>query len=202
VLGPQGRRGEVLAELHTDFPERFQERRTLSGLAADGSRRQLQLEEHWFHKRGVVLKFAGVDSISDAEQLAMLELQVPHDERTELKAGAAYVSEIIGCEIWVGKTDARHLLGTVAEVQLGTGAAPLLVVRKQAEAGKTVEREFLIPYAEEFVEAADLARRRIDMQLPEGLLELQAPLSGEEKQRQKSEADEDRSAGERAKRRK
>ena len=77
MLGPQGRRGEVLAKLHTDFPERFEERRQLSGFAADGSRRELQLEEHWFHKGGVVLKFAGVDSISDAEQLAGLELQIP-----------------------------------------------------------------------------------------------------------------------------
>ena len=73
MLGPQGRRGEVLAKLHTDFPERFQERRQLSGLAANGTRRELQLEEHWFHKGGVVLKFAGVESISDAEQLAGLE---------------------------------------------------------------------------------------------------------------------------------
>ena len=47
-----------MAELHTDFPERFQQRRQLSGLAANGSRRELQVEEHWFHKGGVVLKFA------------------------------------------------------------------------------------------------------------------------------------------------
>lgn len=191
-----------MAELHTDFPERFEERRTLSGLTADGSRRNLQLEEHWFHKRGVVLKFAGVDSISDAEQLARLELQVTRDERMELEAGAAYISEIVGCEVWIGKAGERHLLGAVTEVQLGSGAAPLLVVRKQAAAAETIEREFLIPYAEEFVELADFAKRRIEMRLPEGLLELQAPLSGEEKQRQKSEADEARLAGQPGKRRK
>ena len=174
----------------------------MSGLAADGSRRELQLEEHWFHKRGVVLKFAGVNNISDAEQLAKLELQVPRDERTELEAGAAYVSEIVGCEVWVGEAGNRRLLGVVTEVQFGTGEAPLLVVRQHAEPGENGEREFLIPYAEEFLEAADLAKRRIEMQLPEGLLELQAPLSGEEKQRQKSEADEARSAGVLEKRRK
>ena len=100
MLRPQGRRGEVLAELHTDFPERFAERRELSGLAPNGSRRELQLEEHWFHKGGVVLKFAGVDSISDAEQLAGFELQVPHEQRAELEAGSAYVSEIVGCDVW------------------------------------------------------------------------------------------------------
>ena len=92
-----------MAELHTDFPERFQQRRQLSGLAANGGRRELQVEEHWFHKGGVVLKFAGVDSISDAEQLAGLELQVPLGQRAELETGAAYVSDVVGCEVWVTK---------------------------------------------------------------------------------------------------
>lgn len=194
MLGPQGRRGEVLAALHTDFPERFAERRKLSGLAADGSRRELQIEDHWFHKGGVVLKFAGVDSISDAEQLAKLELQVPLEQRTELEPGASYVSELIGCEVWVTKAGDPELLGTVSDVQFGAGEAPLLMVKSQVN-----QQEILLPYAEEFVKSADLVARRIEMQLPEGLLELQAPLNVEEKARQKTEADEARAAGERRK---
>jgi 16S rRNA processing protein RimM len=206
VLGPQGRRGEVLAELHTDFPERFEQRRQLSGLAATGVRRELQLEEHWFHKGGVVLKFAGVESISDAEQLAGLELQVPREERAELEAGAAYVSEIVGCEVWVTSAGEWQLLGTVKEVQFGAGEAPLLVVglatSASPEGGRSVSKpEFLVPYAEEFVTTANFDERRIEMRLPEGLLELEAPLSADEKRRQKSEADETRAAGVRHKRR-
>ena len=196
MLGPQGRRGEVLAKLHTDFPERFQERRQLSGLAANGTRRELQLEEHWFHKGGVVLKFAGVETISDAEQLAGLELQVPLEQRAELEEGAAYVSDVVGCEVWI--RNAQQLLGTVSEVQFGAGEAPLLVVRAKIGA----EQEILVPYAEEFLKSADFRQRRIEMELPEGLLALESPLSGEEKQRQKSEADESRSAGVSRKRRK
>jgi 16S rRNA processing protein RimM len=203
VLGPQGRRGEVLAELHTDFPERFEERCQLSGFSADGGRRELQLVDHWFHKGGVVLKFAGVDSISDAERLAGLELQVPREARTELDAGAAYVSEIVGCEVWVMNADGRRLLGTVKEVQFGAGEAPLLVVGCGLSGGRKAdaesEQEFLVPYAEEFVTLADFERRRIEMKLPEGLLDLNAPLSSEEKQRQKSEAEETRAAGVRRK---
>ena len=190
MLGPQGRRGEVLADLHTDFPERFEERRELSGLAANGERRQLHLEEHWFHKGGIVLKFAGVDSISDAEALAGMEVQIPREQRTELEAGAAYVSELVGCELWVSS----ELLGTVADVDFVGGAAPLLVVRSGEK------QEYLVPYAEEFLCSVDFERRRIEMKLPEGLLELQSPLSSEEKQRQKLEADEARSAGEGKKR--
>ena len=177
------------------------------GLAADGSRRELQLVEHWFHKGGVVLKFAGVESISDAERLAGLELQIPHEERAELEAGAAYVSEIVGCEVWVMNAGERQLLGTVKEVQFGAGEAPLLVVRcrtfvpQEIGRGERGEQEFLLPYAEEFVKSADFEGRRIEMSVPEGLLELEAPLSAEEKRRQKSEGDETRAAGVRRTRR-
>jgi len=193
VLGPQGRRGEVAAELHTSFPERFAERRELSGLAVDGSRRTLQLEEHWFHKGRVVLKFAGVESISDAERLAGMELQIPEEQRAELEAGAAYTSDLVGCEV-VNRTSSGSLvIGAVAEVRFGAGEAPLLVVRRKS-GGR--EEEYLVPYAEAFLRQTDWAARRIEMELPEGLLELQAPLSDEEKQREKLEAD---AAGERRK---
>ena len=179
----------------------------MSGLAANGSRRDLQVEEHWFHKGGVVLKFAGVGSISDAERLAGLELQVPCEQRAELEAGAAYVSEIVGCEVWVRDPDQPRLLGTIKEVQFGAGEAPLLVVGGGASIPREIgrsegsEQEILLPYAEEFVRSADFEARRIEMALPEGLLELEAPLTAEEKERQKSEADETRAAGVRRRRR-
>ena len=197
MLKPQGRRGEVLAELHTDFPERFAERRELSGLAADGSRRELKLEEHWFHKGGVVLKFAGVDSIGEAEHLAGLELQVPAEERSKLEEGATYVSDLVGADVW----DGQRFLGRVADVQFGAGEAPLLVVKLPVCAARRVgscelSTELLVPYAAEYVTKVDLANQRIDMQLPEGLLDVDAPLSEEEKRQQKAEADEARAAGE------
>jgi 16S rRNA processing protein RimM len=194
VLGPQGRRGEVLAELHTDFPGRFDERRSLWGLAADGSRRELQLEEHWFHKGGVVLKFAGVDSINDAERLKGWEVQVPGEERTKLEQGSAYVSDIVGSDVWIN--NGQRFLGRVSDVQFGAGEAPLLVVKLPVCA---VQNEVLLPFAEEFVKKFDVAGKRIDMEVPEGLLEVDQPLSAEEKERQKSEADEARAAGERRK---
>jgi len=199
VLGPQGRRGEVMAVLHTDFPERFADRRQLWCLAPDGSRREMQLEEHWFHKGGVVLKFAGVDSISDAEKLAGCEVQVPEEQRSKLEAGAAYVNQIVGSDVWIN--DGQRYLGRVAEVQFGAGEAPLLVVRlpvcvPHKGACDGTPNDVLIPFAEEFVTKLDLANGRIDMNLPEGLLDLDAPLTDEEKQRQKQEADEARAAGE------
>ena len=178
-----------MAELHTDFPGLFEKRTELSGLAASGSRRELHLEEHWFHKGGVVLKFAGIDSISGAEQLAGMEVQIPREQRAELEEGASYVSELVGCEVWIAGESSQRLLGTVLEVEFGAGEAPLLVVRGKAE------QEYLVPYAEEFLREQDLSNRRIEMSLPEGLLELQAPLSREEVQRQKLEAKEAGAAG-------
>ena len=189
MLGPQGRRGEVAAELHTSFSERFAERRKLVGLAPDGSRRELQLEEHWFHKGYVILKFAAIESISDAERLTGMELQIPEEQRAELEAGVAYISDLVGCSV----ADRDRLIGTVTEVRFGAGEAPLLVIRHD-------EQEFLVPYAEAFLKGTDLTARRIEMELPEGLLELQAPLSEDEKRRQKLEADETRKARERRKR--
>ena len=181
--------------MHTDFPERFAERKQLSGLARDGGRRELHLEEHWFHKGGVVLKFAGVNSISEAELLAGMELQVPAEQREKLEPGAAYVSDVVGCQLWIESPDGPRLLGAVAEVQFGAGEAPLLLV-------KDGTHEFLLPYAEEFVKLADFARHRIEMTVPEGLLELEAPLSAEEGERQKAEANEAREGGVRRERRK
>src|SRR5213075_508541 len=86
VSKTQGRHGEVAATLLTDFPELFATRKKLFALsdkqsgAAEPSRRKLELDEHWFHKGMVVLKFAGVDSISDAETLVGSEIQVPRSE--------------------------------------------------------------------------------------------------------------------------
>ncbi len=88
------------------------------------------------------------------------------------------------------------LVGLVADVQFGAGEAPLLVVRRKS--GER-ELEFLVPYAEAFLKDVNLAARRIEFELPEGLLELQTPLSNEEKQRQKLEAEQSRAAGERRK---
>ncbi|HEV2022695.1 MAG TPA: ribosome maturation factor RimM [Terriglobales bacterium] len=173
VVRSQGRRGEVAAELLTDFPERFAERRKLFVADASG-RRELELEAHWLHKGRVVLKFRGVDSIEQAQALAGCELQIPREERAPLPQDAAYVSDLIGCEV----LDRGHSLGVIAEVQFGAGEAPLLQVK--SEAG-----EHLIPFAAEFVENVDVELRRVALRLPPGMLEIGAPLTDEEKRAQR-----------------
>jgi len=148
-------------------------------LAKDSSRRELKVEDAWPQKSYVVLKFAGVDSISDAEPLVGSELQVPLGERASLERGAVYVSDLIGCTVLDCRRENRgREIGVVKDVRFGAGEAPLLVVGS----GKT---EHEIPYAQEFLKQVDLERKRIEMNLPEGLLEVNAPLTDEEKQEQK-----------------
>jgi len=146
----------------------------LWGLALDGSRRELEVEEFWPHKSYLVLKFAGIDSISDAEGLIGCELQVPAAERAKLQPGWNYVSDLVGCTVF----DEDREVGQVHDVQFGAGEAPLLLVKAGA-------KEYEIPYAEAYLACADLEHKKICMKLPEGMLELNAPLTAEEKEQQK-----------------
>jgi 16S rRNA processing protein RimM len=156
----------------------------LQALANDGSRRELQIEEVWPHKGYLVMKFAGVDSISAAETLAGCELQVPAGEKSKLDPGWTYVSDLVGCVVFDGARE----IGRVEDVQFGAGEAPLLIVRggsKEAESKEERSKEYEIPFAEAYLKNTDLAGKRIQMSLPEGMLELNAPLTAEEKEQQR-----------------
>ncbi len=174
----QGRRGEVSAELHTDFPERFAERKRLFALLPGGSRRELELEDAWPHQGRIVLKFRGVETIGDGEALVGSEIQVPREERAPLEPGAAYVGDLVGCVV-VDAASSEEL-GRVTEVQFGAGEAPLLVVRNGG-------KERLLPFAAAYLKTVDAAAKRIEVLLPEGMLELDAPLTAEEKAQQRGE---------------
>jgi 16S rRNA processing protein RimM len=175
VRKTQGRHGEVAVELHSDVPDRFRVGLRLFALAADDSRRELRVEGLWPHKGLLVLKFAGVDSMSDAEALIGCELQVPRSGRAQLESGWNYVSDLVGCVVF----DAGREIGKIEGVQFGTGEAPLLIV---VSGSKRCE----IPYAEAYLKSVDLEHNQIHMLLPEGMLELNAPLTAEEKQQQAS----------------
>jgi 16S rRNA processing protein RimM len=180
----QGRKGEIAADLFTDFPEKFAERRRLFALHPDGSRRELQVEEHWPHKGRMVFKFAGVDSITEAEALLGSELQIPAGERSQLEKGATYISDLVGCTVIDVAGGKRQQIGRVKEVMFGSGEAPTLVI----EAGviEAENRELLVPFAESYLRKMDLEGKSIEMELPEALLELDAPLTEEEKKRQRN----------------
>lgn len=159
--------------MHSDFPERLAERRRLSVLAKDGSRREMDLEEHWLHQGRLVLKFRGVDSINDAEALSGSKVQIPRDQRVALPSGSAYVSDLVGCKVVdVGARPPREV-GAITNVLFGFGDAPLLEVRGDS-------KEHLVPFAEAYLKRLDLDARVVEMALPEGLLDLEAKDESDE----------------------
>jgi 16S rRNA processing protein RimM len=180
IRRPQGRKGEVFAEILTDFPEKFAERKQLWLLpahapakagAATGARppaqtpRQVELQNHWLHKGGVVLHFAQVDSISAAELLAGMIVAIPRAERAALSSDEVYVGDLIGCALVdVGGAEAVAV-GTINDVDRSGGAAPLLVVGG-------AKGEVLVPFAKSFLRKIDLEAKRVEMALPEGLVDL------------------------------
>jgi len=174
VVKTQGRHGEVAAEVHSDVPDRFGEGMKLSALSRDDRRRELEVESFWPHKGMLVLKFAGIDSISDAEVLIGSELQVPSKERAGLEQGWSYVSDLVGCDVF----DKGREVGKIEDVQFGAGEAPLLIVEAEG-------KKFDVPFAEAYLESVDVARKQVRMNLPEGMLEINAPMTEEEKREQK-----------------
>ncbi len=172
VVKTQGRIGEVAVEVHSDVPDRFAAGMKLLALDKAGeSRREVEIEDLWPHKGLLVLKFAGIDSISDAEALIGSELQVRRAERAQLEEGWSYVSDLVGCSV----LDNGNEIGRIEDVQFGAGEAPLLIVA--GVDGKTYD----LPFAEAYVEGVDLAGKALRMRLPEGMLEINAPLTAEEK---------------------
>ncbi|MGA7648465.1 MAG: ribosome maturation factor RimM [Terriglobales bacterium] len=176
VVKTQGRRGEVAVELHSDVPGRFRQELRLWALAKDGQRREVMVEDLWPHKNFLVLKFQGIETINDAEPLVGAELQVPRKERAQLEPGWTYLSDLIGCTVFDGPLE----IGEIEDVQFGAGEAPLLVVSNREQRSKI---PYEIPFADAYLEKLDLERKQVRMKLPEGLLEVNAPLAKDQKEK-------------------
>ena len=180
IRHPQGRKGEVFAELLTDFPEKFAERKRLWLLGnsaaskttphktAVAAPREVELIAHWLHKGGVVLHFAGVDSISAAETLNGLIVAIPRAECAALDEDEVYIGDLIGCALVDVAGTAPVAIGEIENVDRTAGPVALLVVRGAAG-------EVLVPFAKSYLRSIDLAARRVEMALPEGLVELNMP---------------------------
>lgn len=164
LLRPHGIRGEIAAEILTDFPARLVKLREAWLWNSVAPARKIEVRSCRISPaRGgqAIFKFAGVESIEDAEKLRGLEVQVPLSQRTKLDSGNYYISDLTGCEVWEAGAPAK--LGIVTGVQaVGT---PVLEV-------ETPEGEVLIPLATEICTRIDVASRRIEVSLPEGLRDL------------------------------
>jgi 16S rRNA processing protein RimM len=190
VKRTQGRKGEVFAEILTDFPEKFAQRHRLwllrepvsgHGGGAVASHfeseppREVQLLHYWLHKGGVVLQFAGVDSISAAEELAGFIVAIPRTERAKLQDGEIYIGDLVGCALFNVAGPQPRFVGKIEDVDRSAGPVAMLVVRPDTEPGEPQRRrddEILIPFAKDYLRSVDVDAKRVEMALPDGLVEL------------------------------
>lgn len=181
LLRPQGRKGELLAESFTDFPEKLVGRPDLflapaeDAGAAAGAGRECQINAAWQpHGKNagrLVLAIAGVDDIGAAERIAGWELRTPRAQRLALEEGETYLSDLIGCTV----SNHGRELGVVSDVHFPTtpdgkrklsDAPALLVV-------ETPAGEVMIPFVSAYLRSVDTSAKQVVMALPEGLLEAQ-----------------------------
>ena len=159
----RGLNGEIVADLLTDFPERFEEIAGLIVVAPDGKRTPVKLENHWFHQNRVVLKLAGFDSIEDASGFVGSEFAVPERDRVQLPEGHFYDWELEG---FVVETVSGVFIGRIREVMRVSDGVEMLVVQNDEQ------KDHLIPMVESIVVEIDATRRLIRVDPPDGLLEL------------------------------
>jgi 16S rRNA processing protein RimM len=155
----RGNRGEVTAVALSSKPERFQ---SLKEVWLFGAGNRFEVESTWFHDSTLIFKFRGVDTISAAELLAGCEVRIPAADRVPLGEGEFFHDDLVGCEVIERRTGAA--LGRVTRFDESGGAGNLVV-----------ESGLMIPFARAICVEINPAERRIAVELPEGLKDLQQP---------------------------
>ncbi|MEQ1604348.1 MAG: ribosome maturation factor RimM [Pyrinomonadaceae bacterium] len=160
IVRTRGLKGEVVADMLTDFPERFESLVDVIGVRESSERLELKIEKFWFQNGRVILKFVGFDTIERSETLRNVEICVPESDAVELGEGEFFDWELAGCRV---ETIDGTQIGEVREL-MRTGGTELLVV-----AGEL--KEYLIPFAEAICIEVDVENKLIKIDPPEGLLE-------------------------------
>lgn len=187
IQRPRGNKGEVVAELMTDSAERFSACQLLYLRKGTEEPKPVPLTRFWLdrnHPGMGVFHFSGCATISDALKWRGYDVLLPIEERIHLPAGKYFVTDLIGCTVFAiaGETtqlaspacameQAPQVVGTVRDVFFPgerVAGTPLLRV-------ETVSGEWLVPLAEDICKSIDVLARRIEVRLPEGWNELNAP---------------------------
>jgi 16S rRNA processing protein RimM len=160
IAKSRGLRGELVADVLTDFPERFNDLETVIALLPGDERRVLKIERFWFQKGRIIFKFAGFDSIETAETLRGAEICIPESEAVALETDEFFDWELENCAV---ETIEGEQIGRVKEL-MRTGGTEILVV-------EGAEKDYLIPFAEAICVEVDVENKLIKIDAPEGLLE-------------------------------
>lgn len=160
IVKPRGLRGELIAEILTDFPERFEGTVDVVLVSPEGNETKLKIEDFWFQKDRIVLKFADVNTVEKADVLRNSEVCVAESDVVALEEGEFFDWQLEGCKV---ETVAGETLGIVKEL-MRTGGTEVLVVESNG-------KDFLIPFAESICIEVDVVAKRIVVDPPEGLLD-------------------------------
>lgn len=158
----RGNRGEITALALSSKPERYESLREVYLFGEDENPAKYEVESTWFHDGTLIFKFRGVDSIADAERLSGAEVRVPISERVALDPGEFFESDIVGCEVVDRRTG--ESLGRVEAWEDAGGPG-----------GSLVLGDWMIPFARDICVEIDPASKRIAVELPEGLKDIQRP---------------------------
>ena len=157
---PRGLRGEIVGDVLTNFPERFDNLKRVAIVYPNGEQSEIEIEKFWFQKNRIVLKFVGFDSIEAAEALRGSEICVAETDAVELEDDEFFDWELIDCAV---ETADGERIGLVREV-MRTGGTEILVVAGEA-------KEYLIPFAETICVSVDIEKKLIQIDAPDGLLD-------------------------------
>jgi 16S rRNA processing protein RimM len=160
IVRTRGLRGEVVAELFTDFPERFENTKDVFLVSPTGKTLEAKLDKFWFQKDRVILKFAGFDTIEKAEELRNFEVKVAEEDAVELAEDEFFDWQLEDCDV---ETLDGVKLGKVKEL-LRTGGTDVLLLSGG-------EKEYMIPFAGAICVEVDVENKLIKVDPPEGLLE-------------------------------
>lgn len=189
ILRPRGNKGEVIAELLTDFPERFSTVRQIYLRKNEDEPQAVALQQFWVdrnHPGMGIFHLAGCANISDAEKWRGYDVLLPLEQRVTLPAGQYFVTDLIGCTVFelpaaaarlsspaCAMEEAPRVLGSVRDVYFtGETVAGTPILQVETAAG-----ELLLPLAEDICTRIDVAERRIEVRLPEGLSDVNAGTS-------------------------
>lgn len=160
IVRTRGLKGEAVADILTDFPERFEGLNNVTAVLENGERLELKIEKFWFQNGRVILKFDGFDSIEKTETLRNSDVCVPESDVVGLEADEYFDWQLVGCQV---ETINGEEIGRVREL-MRTGGTELLVVDGEV-------KEFLIPFANAICVEVDIENKLIKIDPPDGLLE-------------------------------
>ena len=162
IVKVRGLRGEVAAEVVTDFPERFASTQGVRVLCSPSESWE-QIESHRFHNGRVLLKFLNRNSPEQAEELVGGQVQIPEQGRSALPEGSYYESDLIGLRV----VQDDELMGDVVDLFRTGREGENLVVKGSSG------QEFMIPLVREFVRQVDVDKKLIRVSLPSGLVDVE-----------------------------